>query len=310
MAISWEESIIFFLLNQKEIEKMKKTIYKITNLINQKSYIGQTTDFKRRVQEHRAKGYGSEKNKILYYAFDKYGIENFSFEILEENIENYNEREIYWIEFYKTLVPNGYNMSIGGEEPPHKVGEEHQYATHKQIEVNEIIDLLINTNKTTKEIAAQYNYHPTAIIRINNGQIWHNPKLAYPLRKELSEEFKEKRALSISYDLLFTDLSQKEIAKKYGVGRTTVTAINCGQNHRQEDFNYPLRSPNEAVRNIKVEKCDQSGNTLETFSTIKEAACSLNISTKTITIESYLRKKLKENSGEVNLYGFIWRIID
>ena len=53
---------------------MKKDIYKITNLINGKCYIGQTTDARRRWQEHRAKGYNQEKNKILYYAFDKYGL--------------------------------------------------------------------------------------------------------------------------------------------------------------------------------------------------------------------------------------------
>ena len=61
---------------------MKKDIYKITNLINGKCYIGQTTDTKRRFSEHKAKGYGNERNKVLYYAFDKYGIENFSFEII------------------------------------------------------------------------------------------------------------------------------------------------------------------------------------------------------------------------------------
>ena len=36
-------------------------------------------------------------------------------------------------------------------------------------------------------------------------------------------------------------MTQKQIAQKYGVGRTTVTAINNGQNHKKEGLKYPLR---------------------------------------------------------------------
>ena len=47
---------------------MEKYIYKITNQLNNKCYIGQTTDYKRRFQEHKNLGYGTEENKLLYYA--------------------------------------------------------------------------------------------------------------------------------------------------------------------------------------------------------------------------------------------------
>lgn len=93
---------------------MKKFIYKITNRLNGKIYIGQTTNPTRRFQEHRACGYGQETEKILYKAFSKYGIGNFSFEVIEET-EDYNEREKYWIKYYNCLVPNGYNMNEGGK---------------------------------------------------------------------------------------------------------------------------------------------------------------------------------------------------
>jgi len=78
---------------------MLKSIYKITNTLNNKCYIGQTDDVKRRFTEHKALGYGRE-NSILYRAIKKYGLENFTFEVIEENIENYNEREKYWIAYY------------------------------------------------------------------------------------------------------------------------------------------------------------------------------------------------------------------
>lgn len=54
-------------------------------------------------------------NSYLYNAINKYGIENFSFEIIDE-CEDYlmAEREKYWIEKLDTIVPNGYNILLGG----------------------------------------------------------------------------------------------------------------------------------------------------------------------------------------------------
>ena len=89
-------------------------IYKITNKINKKSYIGQSNDIQRRFGEHKTKG---GKSRIpLDMAIQKYGMENFDYEILEEcSIELLNEREIYWINFYDTKN-QGYNCSDGGEQ--------------------------------------------------------------------------------------------------------------------------------------------------------------------------------------------------
>lgn len=70
-------------------------IYKITNTINQKSYIGQSNCIERRFTQHKSP-YEQARfaDKPLYKAFKKYGIENFSFKIIEEcPIEKLNERE-------------------------------------------------------------------------------------------------------------------------------------------------------------------------------------------------------------------------
>lgn len=90
-------------------------IYRITDLTTEKSYIGQSVDIKERFRQHikSALTYGKATNK-LYSTMQKSGVHNFTFEILEEvSRENLNERETYWIEFYKTK-DFGLNTTRGG----------------------------------------------------------------------------------------------------------------------------------------------------------------------------------------------------
>lgn len=219
---------------------MEKYIYKITNQLNNKCYIGQTTDYKRRFQEHKNLGYGVEENKLLYYAIKKYGIENFSFEVIEDKTSKYNEREKYWIQYYDSFE-NGYNMTEGGEEPPLNIGINNPFATHTEEEIEKIKQLLRDTKIQYKDIATMFDYDSSTIERINYGKLWRNDSEAYPIRKESSREYQKERALNIINDLLYTNLTQKKIAEKYGCARTTVTAINRGVNYKQDDLDYPLR---------------------------------------------------------------------
>ncbi len=91
-------------------------IYKITNNVNNKCYIGASKDIEKRFEEHKSQ-YNSVQNynKTLYRAFRKYGLNNFSFEIIEEtSLENMFNREKYWINFYNSYK-EGYNETLGGE---------------------------------------------------------------------------------------------------------------------------------------------------------------------------------------------------
>ena len=216
-----------------------KYIYKIENLINHKIYIGQTNNPQRRFQEHRAKGYEINTHKVLYYAFDKYGIDNFSFEIIEKTNDP-NEREKYWITFYDSFE-NGYNMTEGGDLPPQHSGINHPQCNHTIDEIVLVKTLLQNSKLSTKEIASLTHYNTSSINRINLGELHFDETINYPIRKKQTKFNRNERAKLIINDLLNTDLTQKEIALKYGVGRTTVTAINNGQNFRNNNLNYPLR---------------------------------------------------------------------
>lgn len=86
-------------------------IYKIENLINHKCYIGQSIEIETRWYNH----IHSKDNFAIHLAIQKYGAENFSFEIIEEcPKEDLDEKECFWIEEFDSFVPNGYNMVKGG----------------------------------------------------------------------------------------------------------------------------------------------------------------------------------------------------
>lgn len=89
-------------------------IYKITNTINNKVYIGQTRQklSKRWGQHNEAK-----KSSFLNQAIQKYGKDKFTIEEIDRasNIDELNEKEMYWIKFYNSSNKDfGYNLSPGG----------------------------------------------------------------------------------------------------------------------------------------------------------------------------------------------------
>lgn len=256
------------------------------------------------MQQHKRKT-SNDSGQLLYRAFDKYGIDNFSFEIIEI-VENYNEREKYWIQYYNSFQ-DGYNMTEGGEEPPIHKGEAHQLATHTQLTVNRIIDLLCDTSQNRLsfiEIAKQFNYDISSIRRINIGELWYNENLAYPLRKDHTRSYLSERAKCIIEDLLNSSLTQKEIGIKYGVGRSTVTAINRGQNHKQDDLNYPIRGIEENQQSKAIQQIDANNNEiLNEFINANEAVRQLNYNSA-----SLLRACA---NGKINTaYGYKWKYKD
>ena len=89
-------------------------IYKIECLVNGKVYVGQSINIKRRFKTHKSQlRNNTHINNYLQRAWNKYGEENFTFEIIEECNKNISETEIYWIDFYDSLK-NGYNLTAGG----------------------------------------------------------------------------------------------------------------------------------------------------------------------------------------------------
>lgn len=131
-------------------------IYKITNIINNQCYIGQTVQtIEKRFEQHkRNKNYDYFKHLELYEAFNKFGVENFLIEELEET-EDLNEAEQKWIKYYDSFN-NGYNMTIGG-------------TSRKRLDFNEqeVIEKYL-IYKSARKVADFYNVDHNTIDGILN----------------------------------------------------------------------------------------------------------------------------------------------
>lgn len=132
---------------------MKGIIYKITNKVNGKSYIGQTRytiEFRWKQHQHK------KDNTYFHNAIHKYGIDNFSIEILEEcDIKDLNSREIFYIAKYDTFK-NGYNLTIGGD------GNRRLLLDSSYDEIRELYLSGFSSNK----IAELYKVDKASIVKI------------------------------------------------------------------------------------------------------------------------------------------------
>lgn len=154
-------------------------IYKYTNKNDGKVYIGRSVNIIKRKWEHLY-------NPSSFSYFDKtlreLGEENFDFEVIEEcSIQELQEREKYWINYFKSCVldeeSNGYNLTYGGEEYK---SENNPWAKLSEKEVKEIIEKLKNTKISIQKLAKEYKVHYNTISDINRCKTWawlHNYKI-------------------------------------------------------------------------------------------------------------------------------------
>lgn len=165
----------------KDLQEVPDTpgIYMITNMIDGKRYIGQSIHIRTRLKNHRCRSHYSgdkEYDKVFYRAIRKYGIENFSINILEEcEKEKLNEREVYWIKFYDTYN-NGYNKTSGGNNNLGDQGEE-KHHNHK-LTKEDVIDIRTryNNHERKKEVYELYKdrINFTGFHKIWGGATWKN----------------------------------------------------------------------------------------------------------------------------------------
>lgn len=172
---------------------MKGFIYKITNKVNGKSYIGQTrytVEFRWRQHQYK------KDNSYFHNAIHKYGVENFIVETIEEcNVEDLNSREIFYIAKYDTFN-NGYNLTIGGD------GNRRLVLDEKYDEIKSLYLSGFSSNK----IATLYKVDKASIVKILKG-------LGVKIRSnKLNINAQELQELIKDYN---NGYSLRELAKRY-----------------------------------------------------------------------------------------------
>lgn len=258
-------------------------IYKITNLVNGKVYIGQSVDIYKRWNDHkRTLKTPTEKhyNYPLYCAFRKYGLENFSFEIVEEcSEEKLNKREVYYIELYRTYInwedSNGYNQTLGGggilgkelsEESKIKIGRANKgkLTGGNNPSAKKVICENIEFS-CAKECSEYYGVkHSTLKSWLNHSndmpEEWYNKGLRYfdetmedyKIQKDCSGENHTKSIPVYCEGKKFSNVG--ECSEYYGINKATMSNWLCGNNNMpQEWYDKCLHQEGKSMDCYKVQ---------------------------------------------------------
>lgn len=188
---------------------MRGFIYKITNTINGKSYIGQTIqNVKERFYQHCAtKCSKAVSNMAIHRAIKKYGKSNFTVEVIEEiDSTNLNDRERYWIKYYNSYN-NGYNSTKGGQDG---------CKSFKDLDVEFIIKEY-NTGKSLRTLGTIFKVDKQTIKDL---LIRHNVELRTTRTYKLSQKDRDKVLEDFA-----SGLSRKEIMIKWNISKSYLSQL-------------------------------------------------------------------------------------
>ena len=214
-------------------------IYKITNLLTQQSYIGQSNNIERRKIEH------FNNNKYICQSIDKaiqeYGKDNFSFEIIEKcSVEQLTEREKYWINYYDTFY-HGYNQTKGGQN---------EYNGRPILTIDDVIQIRIAYNNHEKRDEV-YQLYFDKITKDGFYHIWEGSRWKDIMPEVYTEEnknFHKNRSRFSSGEshpsAKLTDSEVLEIRKRY----VNETATQIWQDYKDK---YTLGSFKQILIGIK-----------------------------------------------------------
>jgi group I intron endonuclease len=210
-------------------------VYSFTNKINGKRYIGQTINPKSRYIAHINDSNNPNSqayNYPLAKALRKYGLNNFVYEVLGEEltIDEMNELEIYYIDLYDS-INNGYNILEGGRNASRIHSDEAKAKMSEakgELSVNEIINLRIayrdhsSPTKIYKELY-QDKMHFNSFLNIWTGQRYkHIMPEVFDRTKNRRIKYNEETVSLIRELYAQEDLSYDKLSKMFNIPKSTI----------------------------------------------------------------------------------------
>ena len=272
-------------------------IYKIENLITHQCYIGQSKFIERRWQDHKSRSkFGASK---FYQAIRQYGLENFSWEVLEEcSQEELDEKEIYWIEFYNSYL-EGYNSTPGGQFQSTISNQLVYEAWDEGLSISQIAERLQIGKSTVYYILVGYNKYSTHESKRRGGIIACNTIK------------NEKRNKIFQYDLegnfIAEWFSANERERQLGIDSDTIGRVINGKANKAGGFQWsdmkqdkiaPCKTPFSGVpRKIKQYSLDNIF--LQEFESFASAA-------RVVHGDSALLRRVVDKDNRT-AYGYKWK---
>lgn len=175
----------------------------------------------------------------IHAAIRQYGINNFDFEVLEiidtEDWDIVNAAEKKWIQDKKSMAPNGYNLTCGGEA---RQGQNRSKLSDEVIQ--SIIDDL-KAKKYIPDLAEKYQLSRSYLSDINNGRCLRRLNETYPLQQNRTTEEEYYQIIDLIKN---TTWSLREIARYMNRNHDTIEKINKGHQkivRALYDGEFPIR---------------------------------------------------------------------
>lgn len=203
----------------------------ITNLTNNKVYVGQTKNFPYRKAGHL---YAAKRGQEypLYCSIRKYGVENFKFEVIEECEDDLvNEREQYWIFHYGSINPEkGYNLTTGGNQN-FTFSEE---VKKRMSENNKGENNPMYGKKSPGMLGKRHSEESIKKMSGENAGMFGksgvlSPTYGTKAHKSPRSKLSKEQVVQIVELVRTTNLSNQKIANRFGVSKQTIMYIRDGR---------------------------------------------------------------------------------
>ena len=222
---------------------MNSGIYKITNLINGKIYIGSSINLKRRMNEHlRELRLNIHSNKRLQNSYNKYGEENFKTEVVEYcDINKVREREQFYIDNYLPyLTEIGYNISNCSTGGNTGNSESHPKAKLNWEKVNEIRNSYKLNIYNMEELSDLYEITIQGIWLIIKNKNWHDKNYVPPSENEMCKKKCSRKKIdelvrNVRLDYI-NGKTVKELSAKYNLNNQIVLSYLTYRTHFNNDL--------------------------------------------------------------------------